>query len=479
MGRLGLRTVIGIAVCALASRAAGALPQVDHAALARDLLARDGLTSEDREPTDYLAYIRERSLTASLGAFHVSISRAALEEKRAARDFRDACVSLVEVQERWLAWTGTDAELDPAQDDLETLRSWVSKWNLRTLRKASAEGHSLASALLGVNAEMGAVLERLGAKSGESGGNPVKVVLAPSRGEFVGLCSLAGLSRPSLRSHLWVKGIEKWTWFFVEDVRFVAFEYATQSASTGDYSRGNRIDSRNPTGLRQHISQLAVNEMLRIRYGDDVPAAFVSGIAMNLVIDLFGEVNTRIEGDLRGRMTQAREMFIPGGNPTGGVLPKISAESRWRVDQGKFHFVRVLRQVQKAGGKRKRGVDKVRTFLLQSDNGKLAYALRAPVLGPSAVATVTPPAWAEADRLEFIRAYKSAFLHWLREHGTDDDGDAQAAFARLLSALEEAGGEVSFEKTVEAIYGVPLSEAELGEACLEGRFLRWLSKQRG
>ena len=471
-------TALALTLCALSSGALGSPRQMDHGAVAQGLIARDGHTAEEPGSADPLAYIRARSLTASLGAFQISISRTALDDQQAARDYRDACVSLLDVQERWLEWTGSDEKSDSTLADLESLRSWVSKWNLRKLRRAAKEGHAQAAAPMGVREEVASAACRLEARARESRGHPVKLVLAPSRDEFVGLCCLAGLMRPSLRSFLWVDGIEKWTWFFVDDVRFIAFEYARSDASGADFSRGNRIDDRNPSGLQQHISQLALNEMLRARYGDEVPAAFVSGIAMNLVIDLFGEVDTRIDGDLRGRMTQAREVFIPGGNPTGGVLPKMSAESRWRVNQGKFHFVRILRQAQKAGGKRKRGMDRMCTFLLQNDSGKLEYAMRAPILGQSAVQTVTPPSWVEADRLEFIRAYKSAFLHWLREHGTPDADDAPEAFERLLAALEGAGVGDEFGTTVESIYGVPLSQPELGEGCLEGRFLQWLSRQR-
>ncbi|MDP6762637.1 MAG: hypothetical protein QF903_06555 [Planctomycetota bacterium] len=471
--------VVAIALCTLATAARGAAFQLDHAAAAQELLARDGITIEDGGPIDPLAYVRSRSVTANIGAFEVSISKAALAERRAARDLRDSCVSLVEVQEHWLEWTGSAAGAEAEAADLRALRTWVSKWNLGALRSVGERGNGRETELPGLNEEIESTLARLRTRSLEAGRRPVRLVLVPSREEFVGLCCLAGQARPSLRPALWVEGIEKWTWFFVDDVRFVSLEYATIDATPTDYSRGTRIDSRNPSGLRQHVSQLAVNEMLRARYGEGASAAFVSGIAMNLVIDIFGEVDTRIDGDLRGRMTRAREMFIPGGNPAGGVLPKISADTRWRTHRGKYHFVRILRQAQKAGGNRRRGVDKVRTFLLQNDNGRLEYALRAPVLGPTAVPTVTPPSWAESDRLEFIRAYKSGFLFWLRENGGADDDDARAAFGRLLAALERSRGTASLEETLERVYGIPLSEPELGEDCLEGRFLRWLSKQRG
>ena len=48
----------------------------------------------------------------------------------------------------------------------------------------------------------------------------------------------------------------------------------------------------------------------------------------------------------------------------------------------------------------------------------------------------------------------------------------------VLQALIAANDPNALAGVVEATYGAPLSDAELGKESLEGRFLRWLAKQR-
>ena len=75
--------------------------------------------------------------------------------------------------------------------------------------------------------------------------------------------------------------------------------------------------------LRGHRGQIEVASAMRALldhwFGDRMSPAFNAGIASNLVIDVFGEVDTRTDGDLRARETQARSMFVPGGSTTSDI----------------------------------------------------------------------------------------------------------------------------------------------------------------
>ena len=82
-----------------------------------------------------------------------------------------------------------------------------------------------------------------------------------------------------------------------------------------------------PTGMQQQIAQLAGNAMIDNLFGDKIPPSLAGALSVNLVIDVYGECNTRVDGDLRARRMAAREFFVPGGASEGGVLPPNLADS--------------------------------------------------------------------------------------------------------------------------------------------------------
>ena len=103
--------------------------------------------------------------------------------------------------------------------------------------------------------------------------------------------------------------------------------------------------------------------------------------------------------------------------------------------------------------------------------------MRAPFFGSAAQGKELPPPEFLTDYLEFFRAYKSCFLHWLREKSTPKPDASRAKFAELLRQVAEAGSAAGFEELVSEVYAIPLSAADLSKDSLEQRFLAWLATQ--
>ncbi|MEM7515876.1 MAG: hypothetical protein AAF368_02990, partial [Planctomycetota bacterium] len=220
------------------------------------------------------------------------------------------------------------------------------------------------------------------------------------------------------------------------------------------------------------------NALLENYYQGRMPGALISGLSLCLVIEQFGEVDTRVDGDLRSNETQARSVFIPGGQSEGGRLPKNSAEVSWRSEQGRGYFVRQLRQSQEMGAKQnKKEKNRFASFQIKSRDQSVRHSVVAPFFGESAVDRPAPPAEVAGDFQELLRSYKTGFLHWLRTQALGKK-KSPLAFGELLEAMGEEDSLERFAKIFEELYDMPLSDGTASEDSLEGRFLKWLSKQK-
>ena len=197
-----------------------------------------------------------------------------------------------------------------------------------------------------------------------------------------------------------------------------------------------------------------------------------------MIIELYGACHTRLDGDARSKRTEKREIFIRGGRSEGGELPQNVAESRWRQDYGKHHYLRVLKQVQRSGASSdKRNRHKYNSFLLMGDDAGARFIAHAPLLGPPKGEPESPPDNVYGDYREFVRAYKTGFLFWLRTSAVGSRTKSEQAFAKLLMEITRGGEEASLSATIEAEYGVPLSDPGVTPDSLEGQFVKWLAKQ--
>lgn len=413
-----------------------------------------------------------------LGAFDVYFPSYALKEYGELHD--DARRALVDVQREWLELLAGEQAAERGDELAGELNDWIAS---RDRKAEPTEACGELRALLSSPEALGFAPVR---------GQGARIVLAPDRRDFQRLVAFFGEADPSLRGLYWHDGVKVWTEFWWNDIQVVALEYPPATGDSDDPGDGIRMDFREPSGLEQHVAQRGAMGLVWHTFGDGLPPAIEMGLAQLLVVEAYGENNVRSGGSVRGSETEAFEAFIPGGNPSGGFLPPISADSPWRADKGKDHFVKVLRASQKAGSKgaphpgpdgekpKKSKHDKLAWFLLQAGSG--SHPVRAPFLGQVSLGKLQPPAAFGSDYMEFFRAYKTAFLHWLATAGAGGKQDSAAAWHALAAAIATAGGEGDFEALAAEVYGMPLSAHDGPdkdqEESLEWAFLTWLSKQR-
>ncbi|MFN0008168.1 MAG: hypothetical protein ACKVXR_09695 [Planctomycetota bacterium] len=457
---------------------------IDHEKVAKDFLATHGL--RDMAPAEVRIdeLLAKHYLTGRAGIFEVYFPVAGLESR--ASDLKDCLAALVEAQEQLLEWSKPSGRDQKAvRADLKAVAGWLKTVRPQALAKAKDAAGKDLTAILGAPEAVSAASERLAASfgRGEALGlsrdppGKVRLMLAPTRREFAELVCFVGWWSEEWRASYWVDSISDWSTTWMDDIQVIALEYAAPGHLPEDYSSGEALNKRDPKVMEQQVVQLSVLRAFEQLFGERVPAAFSTGLAMNLVIDQFGEINTRVDGDLRGRTANRREVFVPGGASGGGFLPKNSAETRWREDRGKDRFLRVLRLAQKEGtGAEKDAKNKVAGFALRSDKGGEMHVAKAPFLGAAAAEGQAPPEAFQGDFEEMLRGYKCAFIYWLQSKAGGPDKASREKFAQLIEKLADPA--LEFEATFQAVYeGAALSDADAGKDSLEGKFLLWLAKQ--
>lgn len=465
-----------------------ATPQLPFEEIAQRGLAAHGQELSSPEEFDLPAFFVRHYPTIDLGLYELAAPAHRLGDRRWAQTFADVATALLDAQTHWLT------RADPAQSvskearaDIAILRRWTSKWTPAEISRAAAgEERALLLALepkedvVQASARLRALmLGSLGLPGGRTLEQPIRLVLAPTRTDFVELLALVGFVKPDLRSIFWQPGVDEWLEFSVDERKIIALEYIANGREPGDYASSTPMDERTPTGIQQQVVQFALLRLVDVYYEGGMPPELGKGLVMNLVVDQFGEIRTRVDGDLSANQTQKREVFVRGGASEGGRLPQSVAETRWRMDGGKDRYLRILRQVQRSGRSLREGSsNELARFQLQSRDESQRTVVSAPIFGSAAANVAAPPDYVHGDFLEFMRAYQCGFVHWLQEHGAGAKKSSEQAFAQLLAALADPANTASVEEIFVAIYGAPISDAECSPATLEGKFLRWLSTQR-
>lgn len=479
-------------------------PEIDFEGLGRAFLEAccgKGATQQDWPVQRVLD---ERFAAARLGAFDVRYPASSLDGKNAASDFAKLAAALVQLQHHWIGWqtAGTDAGAG-AQADVETLRRWVVAWDTKKLARLAAKPEQLDLVkYLEMPTEVAAAEERLWSFLHDAkrvglpmmAGKSAQIALSPTRLDFMQWVGYAGLVEPEQRQAFWVPGIDQWTQIWSGWTMITALEYAPWTGYDPEFRTGKSMNSIDPTGMVEQICLQAGMSLLRHCVNRDLDH-HDNSIAMNLVIEMVGQLNT-IDGEAQvrssGGKTQPYSRFIPGGLSSGGTLPPRSAQALdglvqnpWRKSKGADHFVRALREGQKDGAKaafkdkHPRWKDKSAHFLLRTDAEQ--WVVSAPFFGPHAKDQAYPPsAGLVADYSELFRAYKSAFHWWLRDHGDPASEEAsRVKYREFMSTLDEVDHETrTIDALFERVYGVPLSSADGETDTLEWRFLAFLSKAR-
>lgn len=454
----------------------------DHEVLAQRFLETYSL--EDAKPADLpLSTLLEgRFLTARAGLIDVRIPMHALEDKDLAKQTVALVKATLRMQATWLEWMGESAiGGDKMIADFETLESEFKRYKSDKLVSAAKAGkENDFFTIVGISDENRVILDRVSKWMGK--GAPLQLgrdeesaplVLFPERKEFVEFIAYVGWSDDYKRPYYWVDGTSVWNECFVDNARAACLEFP--AVGGGDYTDGMPMNQKNPLEMEQQITQLAAMALYESYYGSRLPGALVGGLANNIVIDIYGEVDTRLDGSLKSNQTNARSVFIPGGRSEGGLLPENSAKNRWRDDAGKDYFIRVLRKAQKAGKSHNKSTKhKYKSFLLVNAAGSQRHVTTAPVFGSVAADRATPPDSVADDYSEFLRAYKSGFLYWLQTQAAGKK-ESRAKFGEFLVTLAQ-GTPKDFESAIEEFYGAPLSSKEVDKNDLEGRFLKFVSK---
>jgi len=460
-------------------------PQLDHQKIAKDFATRLGLDTSRPEDITLDGVFAAQYVHADLGAFHVQWPISELPGR--AKELKECAQALVKCQETWLDWVQTKpAEQKAIRADLNAVLKWVQGWNVQALAKGKG-GQDVVQILTPqptaaeAHKRFNDALQRLTPiGAGREQPSTVKLVFAPSRQDFTEFVYFAGWILPDLRPGLWLDSVPDWTQCFVRELQVVALQYTINGRPPQDYTSGSWMNERDPDVMQQQVTQLAMNALFLDHYKDRVPGAFVSGLSMNLVVDTYGVVNTRVDGDTRSKETQKREVFIPGGASDGGFLSKNSAETRWRENHGSDHFLPTLRLAQAEGGDAAKGdKNKPACFSVRDDAGGGKHVVRAPFLGSAAAETKPPPKEFSGDWAEFLRAYKSGFIYWLQTAAAGNEKVSRERFATLLRKLADPNLTTDFEAVFQEVYeGAPLSNADVDKNCLEGQFLRWLPKSK-
>lgn len=484
-----------LAVCATAAAGAPVTAQtigspqveIDHEKLAAEFLRRSDFDPATASEISVEQLLEGSFFTVRIGVFDLGLSTYAALSRTNGDNFALLAGALLEVQAQFLKWMGPKAPgVKDAEKDIKTLRSYFKKLRGNAINKLSPDKTGDVMALLGASKKALEAQQRFGEYMARGTALGLDredeyidtFLVAPGRRDFLELLSTFGAISPANQGIYWTDDVSTWTNTYFNDISVVALEFASPGSTTGGAFAGVSMNSRTPTGMQQQISQLAGNAMIDNLFGDKIPPSLAGALSVNLVVEIYGECNTRVDGDLRARRTQAREIFVPGGLSEGGILPPDLADSRWRSEHGKDHFLVALQSAQAAGASEaKKKHEKNGTFQLVDDREAKRMVVKAPFLGTPAADSPPVPDDFWGDSLEFYRSYRTGFIYWLRTKGQRSKKSSEAAFAAYLTQLAQAeSGGGSLEATFEEQYGKPLSAKEPSKQDLEGQFLDWLSK---
>ncbi len=458
--------------------------EVDFPALAQQYVERHPVEGRTPAEVSFDELLEAHYALAQVGAIDVRVPREFLGDKGIVDDCKDALSAVLATHQLWLDWIGAPAaEAAKARADIAEVQKFLKS----AKAGAGAERHERFLEAFSGAAGVHPALDRLrdGFRSGALlGVTPLSartqvLVLAPTREHFMQLAGVLGQRQEGARSLYWNDGLANWTEFGWQETQVIALQYPPIKPNLKNFGEGVAMDAREPSGLLQNVAQRAAVTLCWHTFGNALDPAIETAIGQIAVIELYGENNTRSGGSGRSNSTDGITAFIPGGRSEGGVLPPNNAESLWREGGGKDYFLKALKEGQKAGAKggARTKEEKLFYFQLRSDDTSKRTFVRAPFFGSAAQGKELPTPEFLTDYLEFFRAYKSCFLHWLRMESAAKPEASKAQLAALLREVAEAGSAVGFEELVLEVYKLPLSASDLTKDSLEQRFLVWLAEQ--
>jgi len=480
-------------VSALLLVAARPAPQAapDYTATAAAYVSSHGLSDLPKDETAVEPALGKAYADLDIGLFHVHYPWAALADAKRGDELKQILLGLVDLQQRWIQWLderepATKSAAPPVPPEIATVRRWIAGWKMESIRKATASSDASRSLLTAAGGDAAVVSALKGLAAGMRDGSmarlsvaatPTHLVLAAKRSEFQGLVAYVGWLNEEWKKMAWTAALNARTEFHVNEYVFLALE--TPAPDGGDPGLAM---NREPTGLVQHVTQYASDRLIKSWCGGGIDPQVHTGLAVNLVIELYGENNSRVFGSGEGNKTPARNKFVRGGQSHGGKLAKINADGQWRVDKGKDYFADALRVSQTEGAKQATkekigSQNPVANFSLDCKDNPGDHELAvAPFLGAAAAAKEIPENFF-GDYQEFLRAYRAGFVRWLSTKAEPKAGSEPRPFSRLLRACIAEPSKPFDEKAAE-IYGVPVTAADATTPSLEWQFLAFIPKQK-
>ncbi len=442
-------------------------------------------------------------LRVELGSFDLRIPRAQMEERSDGDRVIEAAHTLIKLQKIWYDWRGNE-NIDPA--DWTTLDKWVKTWSARKL--ASCDGGDVSLLVqLSAKEKIVEAATRLSEATNypestvKRVGNKNILVLAPNRKNFLEVVAVAGQLTKSKRADLWVDKMIRQGAAWFDWTQIIALENCSFPVDYKHPFNGIPLDESNKTGFNQHIADRGGMLLLRKEFVRQGTHFFEEALGVNLVIATAGEngifsAEWNISYHTAGGRTEPYTRFVPGGNPSGGVLPPRKAtagpttisgsigalEGPYRAGNGDGFFKEQLRNGQKDGAKIASKVkdapfpkDKRPYFRVTSNETHEQSFVTAPFLGDDAEGKKLPPNDYLDDYEDFFRAYRSSFVEWLKTRGAGSPDASAAMFRQMIQKLATREPGVKIDSIAEEIYGTPFSDTDPATDSLEWRFLDWLA----
>ena len=448
-----------------------------------------GAVDESSESLAVDSALQQRFLQVPVGPFEFYYPVPYLDKGSSVKQLQDIALGALDLTGEWNRQILGQRKRSSKTDAPGTavLAKWIRGWKSRDLQRLVQATDRSGQALvdLEASASIRQASDELrdyfragaGLSRPPSGELPIRIVLAPTREEFVHFVSYLGSLHQDARSSFWVKNMPAWNVTRWRSLHVLPLEYPVADAPT-DFHHGDPMDRREKSGLLEHVLHHASNQLGMSLVGEEFDFTMRRGLSTNLVIELLGQNNARAGGSNSSSSKNSQSKFVRGGMSQGGKLPPQNADSQWRRDKGRHHFARVLAQGQKQGANiANPDLNEARlvAFAVQSSDGSGSrHCVAAPFLGEHIPDKQIPAAFL-SDYMDFLRAYDAAFVHWLRtEARTSNKSKSEAAFAELLHLADDP---LAYAIAVEKRYDVPLSASDLSQDCLERRFLIWISRQ--
>ena len=431
-----------------------------------------------------------------IGPFDLEIPHSMLGDKQGLDNLRGITLALSLAVGEWVRWQDCGPKL--SLDSVMLWPRWMAQWKpQKPALIAKAKSRDLMDVMPLDDAERALVKQLEGLCDDATSlalvipqGRQLRLILAPTRLEFMQWNGYSGIADESLQAINWYDDAAQWTQFWLGWDLVLALEYASWNGFDPSFKASQPMKKVGDGIMAQHVVQQATFGLLRACRPSAPESRHETAMALLMTIDSCGEVNT-IEGaggvSASGAKTKPYSKFVPGGNPKGGTLPGRSSaalstitESRWRKGHGADGFAAPLKQGLVDGAKAAKGVDGAdlsATFVLKQEDNSGKHLVHAPFFGPHADEQEYPPAEYLVDYSEFFRAYKTGFFHWLEKHGVDDKSPSKK-WNELVRGLATVSETFSFDALVEKVYGLPISAKDGSSDSLEWRFLRWLPKAK-